>query len=101
MEVVNFIYDHVNFYEKHFLETIALTLLNTILWSMLPYLQYKYKIISKFWDDLGRAADFLAFVLIHCGTFRNYAFIEAIASNVILDFGKFKYVIMSVGIMSV
>jgi phosphatidylethanolamine N-methyltransferase len=93
METLNFINNHIDYENKNFRLVIYLTTVNLILHGILPTLQYKYKLISKFTgDDLGRAADFLAYILIHIGTFRNYAFAEAVYTGKRLELGIFNYV---------
>merc|ERR1711957_582514 len=63
----NFIYENTSF-DKH--------------------VQQEHKLISwAFSNNKEIAADFMAFILIHIGTFRNYAFFESLMSNKRLDFG--------------
>jgi phosphatidylethanolamine N-methyltransferase len=83
--------------ENHFIEAILYTFLIVTLNSVLPYIQYKYHFISLVMGDIGRGADFLAVLLIHIGTFRNYAFMEAIIDNLRYDLGKLNYLSYSVG----
>lgn len=86
---ISFVFDNINFAEKHFREVIFYSVLSVLVWGVLPHLQYKYKIISRFFkDDMEKAADFMAFLLIHIGTFRNYAFTESIFNNKRFDFGE-------------
>lgn len=88
MEVAQFFKDYINFEEKNFVDTTLLTILVTLMWSLLPHLEYKYKLISKLSGDSARAADFLAFFLINLGSFKNYSFIEAAIENKVFHFGK-------------
>lgn len=96
---ISFVFDNVNFAEKQFREVIFYSILSVLVWGLLPHLQYKYKIISKFFnDDMEIAADFLAFLLIHIGTFRNYAFTESIFNNKRFDFGDFNIITTIFGV---
>ena len=80
--VINFVKNNVDIYEKNFLEAVSLTLVSMISISLLPHLQYKYKFFSFVTNgDMERAADFLALLLIHMGTFKNYAFFESLFTN--------------------
>jgi phosphatidylethanolamine N-methyltransferase len=90
---------HIDTEEKCFRFTIYFSLLSAFLGSFIPHLQYKYKIISKITnDDFGKAADVLAYILIHIGTFRNYSFIEACYFNKQLELGDaFKVFCISFG----
>ena len=79
---MEFLKENINIYEKNFLEAVGLTMVSMVSLSILPHLQYKYKLFSKMTNgDMGRAADFLAYFLIHIGTFKNYAFFEALFTN--------------------
>lgn len=85
--------------EKHLIETVLLTFVNVLVWIVLPKLQYKYNIISRFvGHDLGRAADILAYLFIHIATYRNYCFTEAIMNNKQFS-SEFSFVYSLVGIM--
>lgn len=96
---LNFIFNFINFSEKHLREVIFFSILSVLVWGVLPHLQYKYKIISKFFNnDMEKAADFLAFLLIHIGTFRNYAFTESIFNNKRFDFGELNIISSIIGI---
>jgi phosphatidylethanolamine N-methyltransferase len=98
---MNFLLDHIDLNDQHFQQTLLLSFINTFALALLPYLQYKYKIISKFTgDDMNRAADCLAYILIHIGTFRNYAFIEGTYKSKALDFGIFNYFVITIGVLS-
>ena len=80
--LIDFVKLNTNVREKNFLEAVALTVLSMIALSLLPHLQYKYKLLSRMTNgDMKRAADFLALILIHMGTFKNYAFFEALFNN--------------------
>jgi len=96
---INFVFENINFAEKNFREVILYSILSVLAWGLLPHLQYKYKIISKlFNNDMEKASDSLAFLLIHIGSFRNYAFIESIFSNKRLDFGDLNIICTIVGL---
>lgn len=80
--------DNINFNEKYFIQCAQITLFNGALWCILPYLQYKFKLISRLVDNnMAIAADFLAFLLINIGSARNTAFMDAVSHNEILNFG--------------
>jgi phosphatidylethanolamine N-methyltransferase len=98
---MNFLLDHIDLNEHFFHKTLYLSFINVFALALLPYLQYKYRIISKFTgDDMSIAADCLAFFLIHIGTFRNYAFVESTYSSKAIDFGGFNNLIITVGVVS-
>ena len=98
---MNIISEYVDFNNYDFLKMIVLTFVNIIFLGLLPYLQYKYKIISKFTgDDMGRAADILAFILIHIGTYRNYSFIISTYDSKRFPLGILDYPIMLVGFLA-
>jgi phosphatidylethanolamine N-methyltransferase len=83
---INFLKMHmlplINAIDKDFIYCIILSTISAIFCSLIPHLQYKYKILSKITsDDYGKAADLLAFTLIHIGTLRNYSFIECVYLN--------------------
>jgi phosphatidylethanolamine N-methyltransferase len=80
--VVEFVSTNIDLKEKNFLEAVALTMVSMVSLSLLPHLQYKYKLFSRVTNgDMDRAADFLALLLIHIGTFKNYAFFESLFTN--------------------
>lgn len=100
MELINFLNDNINYSDKYFREVIYYSVLSVLVWGLLPHLQYKYKLISKLvGNDMEKAADGLAFLLIHIGTFRNYAFTEAIFSNKRHDFGQYNILFIILGVL--
>jgi phosphatidylethanolamine N-methyltransferase len=95
----NFILENISF-DKNVQSVLFYSGLSLIVWGILPHLQHKHKIISWiFSDNKEIAADFLAFLLIHIGTFRNYAFFECLFSNKRLDFGEFNTISTIIGII--
>jgi methylene-fatty-acyl-phospholipid synthase len=97
--MINLMNNNINFSEKHFIEVIFYSILSVLVWGLLPHLQFKYQIISRFFhNDMEKAADFLAFLLIHLGTFRNYAFTESMFSNKRYDFKEYNMISNVVGI---
>lgn len=95
---MNYTLDMIDFKSEYVLNTILLTIIDSIALALLPYLQYKYRMISKFTgDNMSIAADLLAFGLIHIGTFRNYAFIEANLNSKGFDVGLFNNLIYFIG----
>ena len=97
--IINFVQSNINLKEKNFLEAVALTIASMISLSLLPHLQYKYKLFSRITDgDMGRAADFLALLLIHMGTFKNYAFFESLFTNERFPVGLwYNYTVLPLG----
>jgi len=96
--IFSFIDNNINFREKYFLDVIFYSVISVLVWGLLPHLQLKYEIISRFFhNDKEKAADFLAFLLIHIGTFRNYAFVESILHNKRFDFGDFNIITTVIG----
>jgi methylene-fatty-acyl-phospholipid synthase len=97
--VINFVCENIIFEGKHIREVIIYSILSVLVWGLFPHLQYKYKIISKFFNNnMEKAADFLALLLIHIGTFRNYAFTETIFNNKRFDFGDLNIISSIVGL---
>ena len=97
--VINFVCENINFEGKQTREVIIYSILSVLVWGLFPHLQYKYKIISKFFNNnMEKGADFLALLLIHIGTFRNYAFTETIFNNKRFDFGDLNIISSIVGL---
>ena len=85
----NFLYENISF-DRNVQQVVFYSGLSLIVWGILPHLQHKRRLITwAFSDNKEIAADFMAFILIHIGTFRNYAFFESLMSNKRLDFGEF------------
>jgi phosphatidylethanolamine N-methyltransferase len=99
---MEFLKENVNVLEKNFIETVGFTLISMLSFCLLPHLQHKYKILSKMTNnDMGRAADFLAYFLIHIGTFKNYAFFETLYNNKQIVVGSwYYYTIIPLGMLS-
>lgn len=82
----------IDFSDKNFIQASFLTLLSIICITLLPHLQYRYRFISKMTgDDMGRAADFLAYFLIHIGSLKTFSFFEALFSNKRIEFEAWFY----------
>jgi methylene-fatty-acyl-phospholipid synthase len=95
------ILEYIEYTDNSFLKTLSLSVLDTFALILIPYLQYKYKLISKFTgDDMSRAADISAFILIHLGTFRNYSFIESTYNSKSFDLGILNYFFIFIGTFS-
>jgi phosphatidylethanolamine N-methyltransferase len=95
------ILSYIDYTDDSFAKTIYLSAINTFALMLIPFLQYRYKFISKFTgDDMGRAADFAAYVLIHIGTFRNYSFIESTYNSKPIELGLFNYLIVLTGLLT-
>jgi phosphatidylethanolamine N-methyltransferase len=89
-----------SYMDRDFISCIILSTISALFCSLIPHLQYKYQILSKITsDDYGKAADLLAFTLIHIGSLRIYSFIECVYmnDNLNLDF----YIILSLRIFGV
>ena len=68
--------------DKSFVYSLIFSSISALFCSLIPHLQYKYKLISKLTtDDYGKGADLLAFILIYIGTYRNYSFIECVYNS--------------------
>jgi phosphatidylethanolamine N-methyltransferase len=90
--VVEYVNTNIDIKEKNFLEALSLTIVSMVSLSLLPHLQYKYKLFSRVTNgDMDRAADFLALILIHIGTFKNYAFFESLFTNHRFSVGQWYY----------
>jgi phosphatidylethanolamine N-methyltransferase len=88
----------IDFSERRFIDTMLYSILCMILWTVLPHIQFKFNLLSKLvGDDHGKAADFLAYIIIYSGCSRNYAFNEAINNNFKVDFGDWNYLLLSIG----
>lgn len=88
----------IDFSERRFLDTLLYSMLSMLLWTLLPHLEFKYKLLSRLiGNNKDKAADFLAYFIIYSGTTRNYAFSEAILNNNKIDFGFWNYPIIAVG----
>jgi phosphatidylethanolamine/phosphatidyl-N-methylethanolamine N-methyltransferase len=62
--------------------------LNFAFWILLPHLEFKYKLLSRFTNgDQGKACDFLSFLLIQTGALRNLTFNEAVNENIKISYG--------------
>lgn len=90
--ITNFnVQEYINFTEPKFVETMLYSFLCFALWIILPHLQFKYQLLSKFiGNDNGKACDFLSYFLIYVGTLRNHAFNEAVNRNIHVSYGIFE-----------
>lgn len=87
--ISEFLWDNISL-DRNVQQVLLYSFISLFVWGILPHLQHKHKLISwAFSDNQEIAADFLAFLLIHIGTFRNYAFFESLFSNKRLDFGEY------------
>ena len=93
--------EYINFREPKFLETLAYSFLCFALWVILPHLQFKYRLLSRFTGgDEGKACDFLAYFLIYIGTLRNHAFNEAVNNNIHMNYGDWEVPIQILSYLS-
>jgi len=87
----------INAIDKDFIYCIILSTVSALFCSLIPHLQYRYKILSKITsDDYGKAADFLAFTLIHIGTLRIYSFIECVYLNDSLNLDFYSTILLRI-----
>lgn len=84
--------------EYNFLWSVFYAFLNFALWMLVPHLEFKYKILSRFMNkNQEKACDFLSFILIHTGALRNLCFNEAINKGLILSYGNLNLPIEVIG----
>lgn len=89
---------YINIFEKSFLWSVFHAFLNFFLWMLLPHLEFKYKLLSRFTKgDQGRACDFLSFLLIQTGAVRNFAFNEAINAGITVSYGAYNFPLEIIG----
>jgi phosphatidylethanolamine/phosphatidyl-N-methylethanolamine N-methyltransferase len=69
---------NIDFHEKEFLSCIFLTWISSILYTILPHIQFKWKVLTKIFLNNSRAVDAFAFIMIQIASYRFYAFIECI-----------------------
>jgi hypothetical protein len=71
--------EFINVYDKDFKTTMIWSFTCFLAWIIFPVLETKFKAISRCVNnDMAKAADFLAFFLIHIGSFRTYSFASTI-----------------------
>jgi methylene-fatty-acyl-phospholipid synthase len=98
-QIFNFICENISF-DKNVQQVLLYSGFSLIVWGILPHLQHKHKLISSlFSGNKEISADFLAFILIHIGTFRNYAFFEALLSNKRFDYGEYNIISTIFGVI--
>jgi phosphatidylethanolamine/phosphatidyl-N-methylethanolamine N-methyltransferase len=94
--------EYINFKEEKFIETLAWSFLCFACWIILPHLQFKYKLLSRFFgNDQGRANDFLAYFLVYTGVLRNEAFKVAMENNIKISFGKYELPVLVASYISI
>lgn len=87
--IITFLTTYIDFTERKFLEAVFYSFLCWALWVLVPHLQFKYKILSRFTDgDEGKACDFLCWFLIQTGAMRNFAFEQAMANGKHIEYGN-------------
>jgi len=95
---VNSIFNLIDVTEINFIKTLLYSVVCMILWTVLPHLQMKFNLLSKLiGNDNGKAADFLAYVMIYSGCLRNYTFTEAVNHNLKVDFGAMNILVFIIG----
>ncbi len=88
----------INFTEERFIDTILHTVFCAVIWTILLHLQFKYNLLTRLvGNDGGKAADFLAYIIIYSGCTRNYAFSEALTNNHKFHLGLWDYLIIGIG----
>jgi phosphatidylethanolamine/phosphatidyl-N-methylethanolamine N-methyltransferase len=76
--------------ESQFLWANFYAFLNFAIWMILPHLEFRYNVLSRFTKgDKQRAHDFLTFVLVQTGALRNLAFNEAMNNNIKMDYDSY------------
>jgi phosphatidylethanolamine N-methyltransferase len=86
---------YIDFTESKFIEANIYSVLCFALWVILPHLQFRYKLLSRFvGNDEEKACDFLSYFLIYTGTIRNHAINEAINNNIHINYGIWEYPIL-------
>ena len=89
---------YINFFDSQLWIAISYIFLNLMSWLIIPYLEFKHKIISKILNgQRERAADFVAYFMIYIGTVRNYYMDESIKNNIIIDLGVFNFPLFLIG----
>lgn len=87
----NISYNYIDFSEEHFLHAIYYSILCALLWIIIPHLEFRFKLLSKFTNgDQEKACDFLCYFLIYTGTMRNNAINEMIKRNKIISYGIYE-----------
>lgn len=92
----------INIEEPSFISSVCHAFLNFALWMIIPHLEFKYNIISKFTKgNKGIANDFFSFFLIHTGALRNLYFNEAMKSGITVNYGSvlFNYLVEAIGMV--
>jgi len=101
-KTINLLFQQIDFTETNFLQAFAYSILCFLLWIIMPHLQFKYKLLSKFTGgDEAKACDFLAYFLIYTGTIRNHAINEMINKNKKISYGYLEIPIQIVSYMMI
>lgn len=83
--------DYIDFTEPNFQFSIVYSFLCFLGWVLIPHLEFKYKILSRFMNgDQEKACDFLSYFLIYTGTMRNHAINEMINKNKTINYGIYE-----------
>jgi len=89
--------EYIDIYDTTFINTVLLSFSCLIVWLILPILESRFKLITKIINnDRAKAADYLAYILIHLGSFRNYSFIKLIWNSKQYSLGEMNILICQV-----
>ena len=76
--------------ESNFQQAVFWMVFNLVCWIVIPQLEYRYNIISRFTNkDKGIANDFFAFSLIQTGALRSLYFENAIKESIKIEYGPY------------
>ena len=85
--------EYIDYNDKSFRNTVFLSFACLVLWIILPILESRFKLLTKLINnDKAKAADFLAYLLIHAGSFRNYAYFQTVYYSKQYDLEEFNII---------
>lgn len=86
---LEFLFQKIDIWEREFMYCVFMTLFSSLFFTVLPHLEYKWKLLTKVFKTQTRAADALAFLMINIASYRFYSFIECIFNQekIILNSG--------------
>lgn len=76
-----FLLDKIDVWEREFLYCVFMTWFSSLFFTLLPHLEYKWKLLTKIFKTQTRAADALAFLMINIASYRFYSFVECILNQ--------------------
>ena len=96
----NLFNEYIDVNDKGLRNTIFLSFSCLVAWLILPVIESRFKLLSKIVNNnKAKAADFLAYGLIHLGSFRNYAFISTIWNSKQLELNELNLVCQVAGVI--